>query len=379
MRTNPWLPWVCSLLLSGCGFFNGVHLESIATASGKPSNVAALVSVTKKSAPVRELDVSAFTVLEDGQPIDARKTDLRLLDPSVVAAFQTVLVLDLNHGSTDDSKRQLARAAAGFVRKVRQRQPVTVFVYDGSPRVRLVGEFSVESTGSGPEQLDNLLAMVQTDPSRNLRGAVIAGLDSLDSRLAKSTRPVQVGTLVVFSRGPDVAGRVKAEEFDRRVNEAPYQLVYIDVTGDATDSSTAKLSEKNHVASQGADTLAIAFEEAGSVAAHLTEQYYLLSYCSPARAGVKQLTVQVTVPGVNNEPETDSFEASFDATGFSPGCTSGNPPRFVAPKRNDGTAIVPSKVDGPTSPAKAEGDEPTSTTEADDAEVPPPNKPGYAP
>jgi hypothetical protein len=307
-----------------------------------------------------------------------------LLDPSTVVAFHTVLLLDLGHASTEENKRQLAKAASSFVRKVRQRQPVTVLVFEGSARTRLVGDFTTEPNGSGPEQLDNLLAMAPADPSRNLRGAVLDGLDALDSRLEKSTRPVHVGTLVVFSRGPDVAGRISQTDFDQRLRNTDYQLVYLDVQGDTGDDVTDVLARRNRVDSQASDTLPIAFEEAGALANRLTQQYYLISYCSPARASTRQLRIEVRVPGGENETETDSIDTEFDATGFTPGCNAGSPPRFVVKKRESETPPSPTKN---TLGGKAEGSprstEPSSksveTTKGTDTEVPPPNKPGYAP
>ncbi|MGC4065495.1 MAG: hypothetical protein QM784_12780 [Polyangiaceae bacterium] len=380
MRNSRWLPLALGMLLSGCHWFSGVRLENVATASGKPSNVAALVSVTKKGDPVRELDLTAFKVIEDGKTLADEQADIRLLDPATVASFHTVLLLDLGHATSEERKRQLAKAAASFVRKVRRTQPVSVLVFDGSSRTRLVGDFSAEPNGSGPEQLDNLLMMVPTDPSRNLRGAVLTGLETLENDLNRTTRPIRRGTLVVFSRGPDIAGRVSSTEFEERTKDNEHQLVYIDVAGDGADEATTRLGEHHAVRSQGPENLPIAFEEAGAIAARLTEQYYLISYCSPARAGQRTLRIEVTVPSTDNEIETDGFETTFDATGFTPGCNSGTPPRFVMTKRDlakspNGTTKTETTVSPPTVPSDPQPTEPSQ----EESEVPPPNKPGYAP
>jgi hypothetical protein len=368
------------MLLSGCHWFSAVRLENVATASGKPSNVAALVSVTKKGEPVRELDLAAFKVIEDGTTLTGEQADIRLLDPASVAAFHTVLLLDLGHATSEDRKRQLAKAAASFVRKVRRSQPVSVLVFDGSSRTRLVGDFSAEPNGSGPEQLDNLLMMVPSDPSRNLRGAVVNGLETLDNNLNRTARPIRRGTLVVFSRGPDIAGRVPSSEFEERTNGSEHQLVYVDVTGDGSDDETTQLGEHHAVRSQGPENLPIAFEEAGAIASRLTEQYYLISYCSPARAGQRTLRIEVTVPSTESEIETDGFETTFDATGFTPGCNSGSPPRFLVGKRDtskpaSGVLKTEPIVSPPSAPADPQPVEPSR----EESEVPPPNKPGYAP
>lgn len=399
MRLFLALPWALGLLVSGCHVFSTIELHNVATASGKPSNVAVLVSVTKKHEPVSELDATSFKLAEDGKALDPQAVELKLLDPANVAAFHTVLLLDLGHATTEERKRQLSKAAAGFVRKVRQRQPVTVLVYDGSPRTRLVGEFSIEPSGSGPELFENLLMMVPQDTSRNLRGAVVAGLDALDGYLSKSPRPVAVGTLVVFSRGPDLAGRIDASTFESRLDETEHQIVYVDVRGDSTDEATSRHAKTRRIDSQEADTLPIAFEEAGMAALRLTGQYYLLSYCSPARAAERQLKVEVTVPSVKNEVETDSFVTSFDASGFAPGCNSSSPPRFSPRKKPASEQPSPGKASGQatggrvepgaesgglgapsteTAPSSRDGTG-RDTEEPDEPLVPPPNKSGYAP
>ncbi len=388
MRWQPLIVCALVLLASGCHVFGGLKLAEISTATGKPSNVATVVSVTQKGQPVADLGIAAFRLSENGQALEPTAVDLRLLDPAAVAGFHTVLLLDLGHATTEDKKRQLSRAAGAFVRKVRQKQSVTVLAFDGSPRTRLVGDFTVETNGTGPEQLENLMMMVPADPSRNLNGAVINALDTLDGRLERSSRPVRVGTLVVFSRGPDVAGRVGDVEFDERVSKSEHQFVYVNVAGDPTNDRVTALTRRGKVEAQATDTLPIAFEDAAILANKLSTQYYLLSYCSPARAGERILRVEVEVSDANGKTESDAFETRFDSSGFSPSCSSSNPPRFsVAQRPSSDRVSAAGKPAPPTPDASATGnganepatagDEPNGT--GDDVEVPPPKKRGYAP
>lgn len=380
----PWQRIALLLLLplvSGChSLFGGVRLTEVATASGKPSNVALIVTVTQKGQPVADLGPASFRLSENDQPLDARAIDLRLLDPATVATFHTFLVLDLGHASTEESRRQLARSAAAFVRRARQKQNVTVIAFDGSRRTRTVGEFSIESNGSGPEQLDNLLQMAPNDPSRNLHGAVISALDALDTKLERSNRPVRVGTVVVFSRGPDVAGRVKSDEFDERVSHTEHQLVYVDVAGDPDTSQTAALASAGRIDAQSADSLPIAFEDAASLVNRLLSHYYLLSYCSPARAGERELEVEVQVTNGDGAIDHDSFETNFDSSGFTAGCSSGSPPRFLPSRRVKANAArQPAPSTSTTEPGTGRVIDVDETETDTDTEVPPPKNRGYAP
>jgi hypothetical protein len=391
MRWQLLITGILVVMASGCHFFQGLRLAEVASASGKPSNVATLVSVMQKGQPVADLGVASFHVSENGQILDPGAVDLRLLDPATVAGFHTVLLIDLGHGISEDQRRQLGRATAGFVRRVRQKQSVTVLAFDGSPRTKLVGDFSIETNGTGPEQLENLTMMVPADRSRNLNGAVISALDSLDGRLERSNRPIRVGTLVVFSRGPDIAGRVPAKEFEDRISHTEHQLIYVDVAGDPISEQTTALTIRGKIEAQAVDTLPIAFENAAILANQLRSQYYLLSYCSPARSGKRNLRVEVQANDAEGQTETDAFETVFDSTGFSPSCNSGNPPRFSVVQRpsvdratnanKPTTTTAPSDSGSVTNSNAPEppyaSDKPNDN--GPDVEVPPPKKRGYAP
>ena len=73
------------------------------------------------------------------------------------------------------------------------------------------------------------------------------------------------------------------------------------------------------------DTEAIdaAFQRIGERILRMTQRYYLLSYCSPARAGMHTVTVEATSEGA-----AGSVSYEFDAEGFGPNCNSERPPPF---------------------------------------------------
>lgn len=371
------------VLATGCQLFGGVRIHEIAIASGKPSNVAVIASVTRDGKPVADLPRSAFRVEENGQKLDPLSTHLQLLSPALVTGFQTVLLLDLNDASSESRRKQLAKAAGAFVRRVRRRQGVTVMVFDGAAKARVVSEYSPEPHATGPDQLDELLKLPARDPSRNLRGAVKQALQALDARLDGSKRPVRRGTLVTFTRGPDLAGRVASNDFEALLDDSDDQLVYVGVTGDPIDEDADTLGSAGRVMSQGKDTLAIAFDEAASLVSRLAGKYYLLSYCSPARAGKPMLRVTVAVPNTDGDDETDSFESSFDAKGFFPGCKSSSPPRFARTSKRGsattGSGSPPSAASHQSSGVVNQPSEPIPVEPPDEHVVPPPDKPGYAP
>jgi hypothetical protein len=373
----------------GCQLLGGARIQELATGTAKPSNVAILVAVTEKDKPVAGLPATAFKISENDQPIDAETAQLQLVEPARYAAFHAVLLVDTSQAKEVDSRKALAKAAAAFVRRVRQSQPVTVVAYDGSEKVRVVGEYSVDAKPTAPEQVDALMTLAPGDPSRNLRGAIVQGLAILNRHLATNANSVPLGTLAVFARGPDLAGRTQEKVLDDALSSNKDKLVFIGVTGDTPDDTTKRVAQSGQILAQSADTIPIAFENAGALVDGLLEQYYVLSYCSPARAGTRNLKVVVSVPVPDGKDETDSFEVHFDSAGFAAGCDSQNVPPLVS-KSNP--APTPAKTEQPkteqqssASTGKAGGSSPSANEgrkspakKTNDQEAPVPAKPGYA-
>jgi hypothetical protein len=399
-----------SALLQGCQLFGfgGAHIDELATGTSKPSNVAAFVSVTHKDKPVGGLPGSAFQLEENGQPINPETSQLQLIDPARYAAFHTVLLVDLGQSGQPAARTLLAKATAAFVRRARLGQAVTVVAYDGSDKVRIIADYPLDPHANAPEIVDALVSLTPTDPSRNLRGAVAQGIEILNRRLEASNRAVRAGTLAVFVRGPDLAGRFAEKELDKFLSDDTNKLVLIDVTGDKHDDTGERVSEAGVVHAQSAETLPIAFEEAATLVDGLREQYYLLSYCSPSRAGQRKLTVTVSVPDSEGKDDHDSFSTSFDATGFSAACDPQKVPPLVPkvplkPAKSVGAPLALAPV-APPIPATAEPQPPPQSvppvakvpaqnpgskkraptapqrpaTHSDDEEAPVPSKPGYA-
>ena len=365
----------------GCQLLGGARIQELATGSTKPGNVATFVAVTEKGKPAGGLPPSAFTISENDQPIDPETAQLQLMEPARYATFHTLLLVDISQAKDPSTRKALAKAAAAFVRRVRLGQAVTVAAYDGSDRVRVAGEYPVEAHASAPEQVEVLATMVPADPSRNLRGAVVQGLEILDRSLASSANAVQVGTLAVFARGPDLAGRVPENTFDDSISSSSDKFIYIGVTGDTPDGAAKRLAQSGEVLAQSSDTLPIAFEEAGALTDGLLDQYYLLSYCSPSRAGTRDLKVTVSVPVPDGKNESDSFSVHFDATGFTAGCDSQRVPPLIAKSKSAAAkSAQPAAASGgkPSATQSVVNDAKTPQKKNDNEEAPVPAKPGYA-
>jgi hypothetical protein len=136
------------------------------------------------------------------------------------------------------------------------------------------------------------------------------------------------------------------------------------------------LARGGMVRAQAAATLPIAFEEAADKARAELERHYLVSYCSPARAGDRRLRLEVKYTDKEGEEHSGDFEYDFSAKGFGPGCNSTVAPRFTLKPKAPPPSNEPLKP-GDNSPGKLkpESREPEA---GDDAPVPPPDQSGYA-
>ncbi|RYZ01395.1 MAG: hypothetical protein EOO73_35645 [Myxococcales bacterium] len=368
------LALLLSLPLTACGLFRHVDVEPLATAAQRPANVAAYVAVTDGETPLTELNTGNFRVYEDDQLVPADQTQLTLLDPTLVAAHQVVLLVDMSGATTPQAKSVIAKAAQGFVQKVTPREAVSVFAFDGGAQLVPIAALP---RGDAQVTMAALESYTARDPSRNLHGAVVAGLKKLDLALAQSGKIIRVGTLVVFAGGPDIAGRVDSDKAHDAVWESPYDVIGVGVAEQA--DAVEHVARHGLIRAQAPDTLPIAFEEAADKTIAELDKHYVVSYCSPARAGARRLRLEVTYTNKEGEEHHGDFEMDFDAKGFGPGCNSQSVPRFtLRPVEKPEPAPEASKLKGD---GKKQPSGPTDSRDQDrgeDAPVAPPDQPGYA-
>ncbi len=311
----------CGWLALGCG--GGLQVETVAAGAEAPGNVAVFVSVLDSGEPVTGLTAAAFSLVEDGQALSESEAPKLLLDRRAVAAPRALLLVDVSAATPEDVRRELRAASELFADTVRRSQPVSVYVFDGSPSIRLLAEFDRE-TRPAPSKAP--LAPRPRDTSRDLNGAVTEALKQLDARLKQSGARVPLGTLVVFSGGPDLAGRVSASAVAEHVAASRHAVFTIGF-GERPDG-LRDIGKSGYFDAHGKDTISLAFEEA----AHRVEaefgQYYLLSYCSPARANRRLLRLDVRTTDANGE-RLGSTSYDFDAQGFRADCKPERIPRLT--------------------------------------------------
>lgn len=362
-------------LFTACG---GVSLKPVHSSVQPPSNVAVYVAVDDGEEPVTGLLPSNFHVEENGVRLDPSETRLSLLDANAVAYHHTLVLVDLSGDLDDEERKSIARGASHLVEKLRPTQGVTVLGFDGTRRLHPLGEFPRHAQARAPE-LRSIQRFRSRDESRNLNGAVVEGLRQLDVRLRQSQKPVRVGTLVVFTRGDDLAGHVSEQELDEALDATSHELYALGIEG-RESRQLSRIGRTGVRSSQSHSSLAVAFED---LALHLKKaagKYYLVQYCSPARSGVRQVRIAVEYENSEGSDASGHLDLEFDADAFRGGCDPKARPRF-ATRLSEPGALQAKRAQTETkgSTSSSSGDSPPPAGDGGEATiVAPPSSGNYA-
>jgi len=322
--------------IGGCG--GGLKLTPIRATSNRPSNVVVYFKVEKGKEPIGGLTAESFKIYEDGDLVSQYESKQTILNPEVAASHYTLLLVDMSGSITDSgSVDSLVEAAGAFADRVEgQKQKVGVYAFGGEEELHSIVPFT--TAGGAKVAVKALSGYKPQDPSTNLNGAVIKGLAELDKALASAPNPLRFGTLVIFTDGTDRARRVKWEDVQKALDATPYQVFAIGLGAELQDAQLAALGKDG--TAKAADKAAVvkAFDEIAARIESAMKAYYLLSYCSPARAGRHELTIEAHAKAQNGDESSGQLKDQFDATGFGVGCDPNQRPNFDITK---GDALAP--------------------------------------
>jgi hypothetical protein len=306
-------------LASGCV---GLHLQMVDRSVQRPSNIAVYFTVdTTRGEPVADLTPADFHIYEDGQPVSIFESKQTILQPEVAAAHYTLLLVDMSGsvaGSPDLEK--VVSGAATFSERVSRYQKVGVFAFDGSPHVTSLVPFGA---GNPESTARALMGFRPRDPSTNLNGAVVEALQILRRQMSQSSVPLRFGTLVVFTDGTDHAARVPRDALRSSVDGAGVEIYAIAVGAEVNESEIKAIGRNGTFMSKNPADIQRGFSEIGARIEGLSRRYYLLSYCSPARAGMHNVEIEAVKGGRRGRLGYD-----FKADGFGPNCDPNQKPAF---------------------------------------------------
>lgn len=382
--------------LVGCQSLpGGIQLKAAGQSVQRPGQVALFLAAKSGIEPLTDLGPGNFEVFEDGQLINPAQSRQTLLDRDLVAQFHTMLLVDVSgEAGNEQNRRWIERAITGFVEKVRRTQGVTVYGFDGSETLHPLGSFPRDPAGGSVSAVPALQAFKVQDNSRDFRGAVVRALKALNTELVKAGKPIQVGTLVVFTQGPDLTGRTPEEDFFGALDSTRRE-VYVVHLGDKPDNEIRFAGQEGLFPLDSLPNLPLVLDSVANEVVNSKHKHYLLSYCSPARQGRRSLRIKVTAVTPDGSERTGSVVSEFDATGFGPGCDATATPSFSAagspaagPATTDGTSPVAPDGMPAGAPSDPSPTGPTGVPSESSAEpapgspeeiVPPPSTPNYQP
>lgn len=309
-------------VLTGCG---GLRVRHINHSVRRPSNVAVYFTVDRSNGdPVPGLTADRFRIYEDGRPVSQLESRQTILNPEVAAVHYTLLLMDMSGSVTESGQvPQLQAAAQAFTARVERHQRVGIYAFDGSTDLTPIVPFT-ESAGSASAGVNRLSTFRPRDPSTNLHGAVVNALRVLRQALDRAPQPLKFGTLVVFTDGTDRANRVSRDDMMNAVRETDFDIFTIGVGGEIDRGELEALGRTGSVLEQNQAAVQAAFERIAQRIEGYTQRFYLLGYCSPARAGEHVVRIEAVAP----DGETGSIEQRFNADGFGPNCDPNTPPAF---------------------------------------------------
>jgi len=319
--------------------------------------------------PVGGLTADKFRIYEDGQLVSQYESKQTILNPEVAAVHYTLLLVDMS-GSVSDSGTvpDLVQAVSAFTDRVEKQQRVAIYAFDGSPDLYPIVPFT-DQPGSAKAGVAQLSSFKPKDPSTNLNGAVVKALDELDNDLGKAKQPLKFGTLVVFTDGTDHANRVSEADMRQHIREKPFDVFAIGLGAEIKQQQLEAVGKSGTALATDKTAIVKTFDDVGAKVEAKTKSYYLLSYCSPARAGKHEVRIEAVIKeGDGGTEKTGSLKSDFDATGFAPGCDPNTPPAFDVTK---GDELAP--------PPEDKKEDKKADKEKKEAKPPPPRPANAAP
>ena len=344
------------IALQGCTVFGGhVNVDPVAVSAQKPGNVAMYVAVSQHGAGVVGLQKDDFKVYENGVALKNDDIKLTLLSTSTTVSRRAALLVDMSKALTRDERKSLADALRPFIVRLRQREAVSLYAFDGSKGVHLIQEYAKDARAEPDEKdtsMDRLLSFSRKDASSSLYTAVIDGAKKLSASLAAEGRPIQSGTLIVVALNPDLAGRVEESDVRDYLEESPHHYFLMTVGTWAEDKNVTFLGKNGTTRAGSPMTMSAPLSD---VANAIDDDYfrnYLVAYCSPSRGGNREVKLEVSSRDTQGKVSLGSYTTPLDASGFGPGCDPTTTPRFVVAKPKEPTEpkLVSNK---PTKPAPA--------------------------
>jgi hypothetical protein len=332
------------LSLNACTLVRGrVNVDPVAVSSEKPGNVALYVAVSQHGSGLVGLKEQAFKIYENGALLDNAQIQLTLLATNPLTSRHAAVLVDMSKSLKPDERKSLAEAIRPFIVRLRQREAVSLYAYDGAEKAHLVQEYALDARAEPDEKdtsMDRLLSFARRDASTSLFSAVIDGAQKLSATLAAEGRPIQDGTLIVIALNPDSAARIDESKVRDFVSDSPHHYFLVTVGAAASKADLSFIAKDRGLRAGSPMTLSAPLADVANAVDDGYFRNYLVSYCSPSRAGTRDVRLEVSTRDAKGDLSVGSFSTAFDASGFGPGCNPQAAPHFVVVRPKEPKAVA---------------------------------------
>jgi hypothetical protein len=221
--------------------------------------------------------------------------------------------------SSDDFPA-LISSAQNFVKEIVPGKNIAVYTFDGRPgyEIERVVDFTT-NVSDLTEGIQKLESYSPKDPSTNLYGAIEEALNILKKRqsLRSSESLLRSASLIVFTDGTHRAGSGRRgypplEDVMAQISDSYYSVYTIGLGGEVNEQELETIGRAGSAFAKNAEDLPDAFD----LWVDYANSSYVVTYCSPARAGSHTLQI-----GVNWKRMEGIYLYNFDANNFTGNCT----------------------------------------------------------
>ena len=240
------------------------------------------------------------------------ETKQTILNPEVAAVQYTLLLMDMSGSVTNSGQApMLVDAASAFSERV------------GSPRGRGLrlrrrqGDRPI--VASPPARWCRAASTAATykprDPSTNLNGAVIEGCRVVRARWRRaSSRCVRHAGRVHRRYRPRAAGHARQAHEALDQTRIADRCLVIGVGAEIDAGELRAIGRDGTIVNKDRAQIATSFDAAAARVEAFSKRYYLLGYCSPARAGKHTVRIETTAVGRTARSITSSTRVALAPT-----------------------------------------------------------------
>jgi hypothetical protein len=354
-----WAAIVVAASATGC--FPSLTLTAQQAVATKPSNVLVYFSAeTNSGRPVTNLGPDAFSIFENGARVTSVEGRQTLLRPT--ATHYTLFLVDMSGRVIGAKEAGEVIKAASILSEGAEKADnvIAVYSFDGSPDLVPVVPFAT-SRGGPHDAGEAPAARERRGPPMGIESAVVAGLRTLNVSLAADPSLFKAGTLVLFTDETNHADRMRITDLHAALttpDNRKIEMIAVGVGADIDDTRLEDLGRNGTILESDPANMRKAFDAAVARVKAASKHYYLLSYCTPARAGAQNVRVEThAADGLMGE-----LTYTFNADGFAPGCDPTAPQTLVAkvpPPADDKSTREPAE---PKEPKRAHRPHPSTPT-----------------